>query len=131
MNNPVVHFEILGPDGPAAIAFYRELFGWDLRQVPMAGYQTYAYLPQPAEGIGGGVGQLDPGDAAERSVVTVYVEVDDPQVTLDRAVSAGARVSLPATTIDGVGTIARFRDPHGNTIGLVRSTTPAKRLPTE
>lgn len=31
MNNPVVHFEILGPNGPDAIDFYRRLFGWDLR----------------------------------------------------------------------------------------------------
>jgi uncharacterized protein len=123
MRNPVVHFEILGPDGPATIAFYRELFGWDLRQVPMAGYRTYAYLPEPDQGIGGGVGQLEPGDRAGERLVTVYVEVSDPQATLDQAVQAGARVTLPVTEIDGVGAIARFRDPQGNIIGLVRSAT--------
>ena len=121
MNNPVVHFEILAPDGPGLIAFYRDLFGWELRQVPMPGYHTYAYLPQPDEGIGGGVGQLHPDDPVGPSVVTIYIEVEDAQATLDRAVQAGAKVSLSATDIDGVGTIARFRDPYGNTIGLVRS----------
>ena len=117
--NPVVHFEILGPDGPAMISFYRELFGWDLREVPMPGYHAYAYLPQPSEGIGGGVGQVE-ADTSE-AMVTVYVEVANPQATLDQAVQAGAEVTLPATEINGVGTIARFRDPQGNVIGLVRS----------
>jgi uncharacterized protein len=121
--NPVVHFEILGSDGAGTIAFYRDLFGWDLRQVPMAGYETYAYLPQSGEGIGGGVGQLEPGDRAAERLVTVYVEVADPQATLERAVQAGAEVMLPVTEIDGVGAIARFRDPQGNIIGLVRSAT--------
>jgi predicted enzyme related to lactoylglutathione lyase len=124
MDNPVVHFEILGPNGADVIAFYRELFGWDLRQVPMTGYHTYAYLPQPDEGIGGGVGQLDAGDPAGPSMVTVYIEVEDLHATLIRAMKAGATVSLTPTDIDGVGTIARFRDPHGNTIGLVRSRRP-------
>jgi predicted enzyme related to lactoylglutathione lyase len=123
IRHPVVHFEILGPDGPATIAFYRELFGWDLRQVPMAGYHTYAYLPQPDQGIGGGVGQLEPDDPAGERLVTIYVEVADPQATLDRAIQAGARVTLPVTEIDGVGAIARFCDPQGNVIGLVRSAS--------
>lgn len=123
MRYPVVHFEILGPDGPALIAFYRDLFGWDLRQVPMAGYDTYAYLPEPEQGIGGGVGTVEPGDAAEGHLVTVYVEVADPRATLDQAVQAGAQVTLPVTEIDGVGAIARFRDPQGNVVGLVRTAT--------
>lgn len=122
MRHPVVHFEILGPDGPALVTFYRELFGWDLRQVPMAGYDTYAYLPQPDQGIGGGVGKLDPSHSAGERLVTVYIEVADPEAVLEQAVQAGAQATLPATHIDGVGTIARFRDPQGNVIGLVRST---------
>jgi uncharacterized protein len=121
MTNPIVHFEILGADGAAMIAFYRQLFGWDLHQVPMTGYHTYAYLPHPDQGIGGGVGQLD--TSGDEPLVTVYVEVADPQATLDHAVHAGAHITLPPTEIDGVGTIARFRDPQGNTIGLVRSAT--------
>jgi predicted enzyme related to lactoylglutathione lyase len=123
VTHPVVHFEVLGPDGPALVAFYRELFGWDLRQVPMAGYDTYAYLPQPDQGIGGGVGQLGGGDHAGDRVVTVYVEVADPQAALDRAVALDAQVVLAVTEIEGVGSIARFRDPQGNVVGLVRSAT--------
>jgi hypothetical protein len=121
MTNPVVHFEIFGRDGAALVDFYRDLFGWPLRAVPMPGYQSYAYVPTPDQGIGGGVGQLGPGDGA---MVTIYVEVADPQAVLDQAVMAGAQVALPVTELPGVGAIARFWDPQGNIIGLVRSSPP-------
>ena len=31
MGNPVVHFEIGGPDGPVLRQFYSDLFGWMCR----------------------------------------------------------------------------------------------------
>jgi uncharacterized protein len=121
MNNPVVHFEILGRDGPTLVAFYRELFGWELRDATMEGYDSYSFLPSPDEGIGGGVGQLQP---VQQPFVTIYVEVADPQLVLEDAVRHGAEVVLDVTSIPGVGDIARFRDPQGNIIGLVRSVPP-------
>ena len=30
MGNPVVHFEIAGPDGPVLQQFYRDLFRWEI-----------------------------------------------------------------------------------------------------
>jgi len=119
MDNPIVHFEILGHEGPSLIGFYRDLFGWELRDVPMNGYRSYAFLPSPDEGIGGGIGQLESSD---QGFVTIYVEVADPQSILEQAVRSGAQVVLPVTEIPGVGDIARFRDPQGNVVGLVRST---------
>jgi uncharacterized protein len=121
MANPVVHFEIIGHEGPSLVAFYRELFGWDLHDATMGGYHSYAFLPSPDEGIGGGVGQLESSDHA---FVTIYVEVTDPQSLLDQAVKGGAQVMLPVTQLPGVGEIARFRDPQGNVVGLVRSAVP-------
>jgi predicted enzyme related to lactoylglutathione lyase len=118
MDNPIVHFEILGREGPSLIGFYRDLFGWELRDVPVNGYRSYAFIPSPDEGIGGGVGQLESDD---HGFVTVYVEVADPQSILDQAVKSGAHVALPVTEIPGVGEIARFQDPQGNVVGLVRS----------
>lgn len=121
MNNPIVHFEILGRDGPSLVAFYRDLFGWELREVPMEGYTSYSFLPSPDEGIGGGVGQLRP---ESQPFVTIYIEVTDPRAMLDAAVRSGAETVLDVTSVPGVGDIARFRDPQGNIIGLVRSTPP-------
>ena len=80
MDNPVVHFEILGSDGPQLIDFYRGLFGWPLQNTPLPGWPSYAIMEPPAEGIGGAVGNAD---AAPNGGVVVYVEVDD----IDRAVA--------------------------------------------
>lgn len=117
-SDPVVHFEILGPDGPALTSFYGELFGWRMQAGALPGYPHYGFLPAPdGTGIGGGVGTAD---AVTGGLVTIYVEVDDPQRALDRAQELGATVTLPVTAIPEVATFARFRDPQGNEVGLVQ-----------
>jgi uncharacterized protein len=118
MDNPVVHFEILGSDGPQLIDFYRGLFGWPLQEAPLPGWPSYAIMEPPAEGIGGAVGT---SDAAPNGAVVVYVDVDDIDQTLDRAVALGASVALPVTSVAGtVLSVAWLRDPQGNLIGLVK-----------
>ena len=47
-----------------------------------------------------------------------YVEVDDAQKYLDRAVSMGGSVVMPVTEIPSHVTIALFADPEGHVIGL-------------
>jgi uncharacterized protein len=117
MDNPVVHFEILGTDGAKLIDFYRGLFGWALQDNPLPGWPSYAIM-EPDQGIGGAVGSAD---AAPNGGVVVYVEVEDPDETLNRAVELGASVALPVTSVAGTALmVAWLRDPHGNLIGLVR-----------
>src|SRR3954464_13641099 len=38
MGQPVVHFEIIGKDGPKLISYYSELFGWDIDAGNPMGY---------------------------------------------------------------------------------------------
>jgi uncharacterized protein len=117
MDNPVVHFEILGTDGSQLIDFYRDVFGWPLQNTPLPGWPSYAIM-QPDEGIGGAVGSAD---AAPNGAVVVYVEVDDLDEALKRALGRGASVALPVTSVTGTDlSVAWLRDPQGNLIGLVR-----------
>jgi predicted enzyme related to lactoylglutathione lyase len=117
MNNPVVHFEILGSDGAALIEFYREVFGWPLRDTPLPGWPSYAIM-EPEQGMGGAVGRAD---AAPDGAVIVYIEVDDVGGALDRAVERGATVALPVTSVAGTQlSVAWLRDPQGNLVGLVK-----------
>ena len=120
MPNPVVHFEITGKDAEALQQYYRDLFGWSL--TPMAPEVPYG-LVGPEEtggGIGGGVGASMDG----ASLLTVYVQVDDIQGALDRAVELGGEVVQPPTVIPGTVTYAQFRDIEGNLVGLAASETP-------
>ena len=118
MPNPVVHFEILGKDGKRSQELYAGLFGWAVNaDNPMA----YGMVDTQAGGINGGIGGADGGDAG----ALFYVEVDDPQTYLDKAVSLGCTVTMPVTEVPGFVTIARFADPDGNVIGLVKAGSMA------
>jgi uncharacterized protein len=116
MQNPVVHFEILGSDGTQLIDFYRELFGWPIEDGQLPGWPHYGFM-NAERGIGGAVGSAN---AAPQGGVLVYVEVEDPQTYLEKATELGASVVLPVTEVQGAEVIvAWLRDPQGNLLGLV------------
>lgn len=126
MGNPVVHFEIVGSDGPALEKFYAEVFGWHVQSMPEMSYglvDTHA----SGAGINGGIGtSQEPG----KQYVTVYVEAPDIQAMLDTAVSLGGTVVQPVMEIPGVVTLAFFADPAGNGVGLVQGTgAPEEQMP--
>jgi hypothetical protein len=125
MGAPIVHFEINGTDFKRSEDFYRNLFGWQIQDVPAINYGMVDTGVKM--GINGGIGQLDPG---EIPFVTFYVQVEDPQAYLDKAVSLGAKVIVPVTEIPDMATLAMFSDPDGCRVGLVRGPqTPPKAKP--
>ena len=114
MGQPVVHFEIMGTDAAKLQDYYRQLFDWEIdANNPM----NYGVVKAEQGGIGGGVGATPTG----QNMVTVYVQVPDPQAALDRAVQLGGQVVMPVTEIPDMVTFALFADPEGNVVGIVRS----------
>ena len=76
MGNPVVHFEIGGPDGPGLQQYYRDLFDWDVQdQGEEMG--NYGVVMWSEGGIGGGIMGTIEGMPA--NYVTFYIQVDDLQ----------------------------------------------------
>ena len=117
MGNPVVHFEIGGPDGPALQQFYRNLLGWQI-DVQGPEMRNYGLVTANEGGIGGGLFPT-PEDMQMRSYVTFYVQVDDLQAALDKVAGLGGNTIMPPVEIaPGMGSIATFGDPAGNAIGL-------------
>ena len=119
MPNPVVHFEVVGKDGAAIQQFYRDAFDWDVNaNNPMA----YGLVEAQGEGIGGGVGgAMEEGG---QPYVTFYIQVDEMRAALDRIESLGGEIVMDVMTIPGMVTMAQFRDPEGNLVGIVHSETP-------
>lgn len=113
MPNPVVHFEIGGPDHEALKSFYEGVFGWQVHDMPEAGY-SLVHTKEEDHGIDGGMPVHD------TPWVCVYIEVADPSAIMDAAVAAGAEVVMPVTESPGV-TLALFKDPAGNQVGLVKT----------
>ena len=113
MTNPVGHFEIMGKDAIALQKFYHDVFGWKLAP-PIKEMGNYSLFDNEGEGIGGGIGEGDPR-------VTIYIEVDDPQAYLDKAIKAGGTLMLEVSQVTPDTVIALFADPQGNTTGLLKS----------
>jgi uncharacterized protein len=113
MADPVVHFEVAGKDGKKLQEFYTKLFGWNVdANNPM----DYGMVAAVEGGIGGGITASQDGSKN----VTFYVQVDDLQKALDKAVELGGKIVNPPMDVPGGPTLAHFTDPEGNFIGLAK-----------
>jgi predicted enzyme related to lactoylglutathione lyase len=105
----VSYLAIPARDVARSAAFYRAVFGWELRGDPDA--------PSFSDGTGHVIGHwrtdLEPaGEAGVRP----YVYVEDLGAALERAAAQGAEVVEPYA--EGTLRIAVIRDPAGNAIGI-------------
>lgn len=114
MGNAVVHFEVAAADDGLLMTFYGELFDWRVQGLCSGDYTTIDTCNR--HGINGGIVRSQNGEPW----TTFYVEVEDPQATLDQANSLGGATVMPVTDFGG-GTIAKFNDPDGLLIGLVKA----------
>lgn len=115
MAAPVTHFEIMTRDAQRVKEFYATLFGWTFNEFPEMGYGMVDTGVKM--GINGGIGQVQENQSP---CVTFYVQVEDLQAHLDKAVSLGATVVVPLTDVPGVVTFAQIQDPAGNMVGLLK-----------
>lgn len=120
MSGRVVHFEIPFDDGARARAFYSELFGWQLQDVPGMDYTLVTSGPTGEQGatepgfINGGMGQR----GGPLSHPLVVVDVEDIDKTLESVAARGGAVVQGRMPVGDMGFAAYFSDPEGNVIGL-------------
>lgn len=113
MGRPVVHFEIGCRDQAKTGEYYSKLFGW---QVTNAGPAAMIQTGSP-NGIPGHITAL--GHEPQNYTI-FYVEVDDIQAALDKAVELGGKKLVGPVPIP-TGFFAWFSDPEGNMIGLLQN----------
>jgi predicted enzyme related to lactoylglutathione lyase len=124
MGQPVVHFEITGPDPEKLRSFYGSLFEWEFdTSAPVA-----AAISQPGNygfvdrnttsdgtGIPGGVG----GGAGYAGHVIFYVGVPNVEAALQEAERLGGTRRLGPVKNPGADlVVGHFTDPEGHLIGL-------------
>jgi predicted enzyme related to lactoylglutathione lyase len=121
MGQPVIHFEVIGNDGPKLREYYGQLFGWEFSE-PL-GPTNYAVtmrddnVNDEGAGIGGGIGTAPEGYDGH---VTFYVEVPDVGAALAKAEELGGQRTMGPADMEEVGIrLAQFTDPEGHVIGLV------------
>ena len=116
MGNPVIYFEIAGKEGEKLNEFYTNVFGWKTDVNPYGG----TYMIQADGGIHGHIFS-ESEEMGFNNHVTIYVEVDNLQSSLDQAENLGGKTLIPPQEIPGDnGAFAIFLDPSGNYIGLYK-----------
>jgi uncharacterized protein len=120
MSGKVVHFEIPFDDGERALAFYRDIFGWDIQSMPDMAYNMVSTGP------GGDTGPTDPGyigggmlqrqDPVASTVVVI--DVVDIDATLGDIEAKGGSTVRPKEPVGDMGFAAYFSDTEGNLVGL-------------
>lgn len=113
--HPVVHVEILGADAAHLQRFYADLFGWKITLNPV-GYGYVPVAPAAPVTLTGGIGS----SPQKQPLAVFYVKVDDPVAILKKVEALGGRIVVPPVDVPGGITFARFADPEGNIIGIVR-----------
>jgi predicted enzyme related to lactoylglutathione lyase len=118
----VVHFEIHADNPERAVAFYRNVFDWQITQ--FGGPMNYWLVTTGADnepGINGAILQRQGpinGDSVIAYVCTISVaEID---ATIARATAEGATEALAKMAVPGIGWLAYFKDTEGNIFGILQ-----------
>lgn len=107
--------ELVTPDPLAALAFYRQAFGFESRAVPRPQGGTYYRLL--ADGVErAGIVSCPTADMPSHWVP--YLAVDSVEVMLERAEALGAKVLVPARTVPQIGRYGMLEDPTGATVAV-------------
>lgn len=107
MSNPIVYFEIAGPDGASLRSFFKNVFGWEIDG-------SSSIASRSTGGLRGGIRE-DPSDKV------LYMGVDDIDAVLTRVEANGGSIVLPRTVVPEVVTFALFKDPAGNLLGVAEN----------
>lgn len=112
----ITHLDIPFDDKERAVEFYRDVFGWDITEVP--GFEGYP-MWRSANGItGGGFISRADGLLTPRS----YIEVDSIDESLDDIAAKKGRTLLAKSAVTSTSWWAVFEDSEGNQMGLFEGT---------
>lgn len=120
----VTWFEYFADDAQKDVAFYEEVFGWEIQRWGDMPYWLVVTGDPPEAGIDGAIGPPPMSDMTQRVVTTV--SVDDNDETVAKAVAAGGTVVMPKRAVPGSGWLTYVADPAGIIFGVMQYSDEAK-----
>jgi hypothetical protein len=116
--NAVCWVELATRDIAAAESFYTGLFGWGMQDQPNAptAYRIFAN----ADGMLGGLLQMTAEWGEMPSHWSIYLQVEDVDAIVEKALALGGKLCFPAFDAPGVGRVARIDDPSGAGFYVIR-----------
>ena len=119
-----IWYELRTPDADAARAFYEAVVGWRIEPQP-SGPIDYRMITA-SQGNVAGLLPLSPEmtGAGARPCWVSYILVDDVDRMVESIEADGGAVHVPATTLEGVGRMARVADPQGAPFYVMKPSPP-------
>ena len=114
----VAHFEICADDVERTVAFYRHVFGWEIRRWDGPDEMWIVVTGERGGAVEGINGAIRPRRAHPAGSVNL-VDVPALDNALLRVAEAGGVILHSRTSVPGVGYVAYCRDVAGNAFGLI------------
>jgi len=112
---PVVFFSIFGPNGSELQRFYADVFEW---KATTAGDVVVPVTAPLMGSIGQGMAET-----------LIYIGVADVTATLQQVVVRGGTIRFPRIEVPGRVVLGMFKDPAGNSVGLVEMENGKAKVP--
>jgi uncharacterized protein len=120
----VVHFEVPADNMARAQEFYKNVFGWGMKDIPMPDGNAYTivttvetdenHMPKESGAINGGMMKRSPMNEGP----VIVMQVDSLEETGKKIEAAGGSIIMPKTQIMDMGYYARAKDSEGNSVGI-------------
>jgi predicted enzyme related to lactoylglutathione lyase len=126
----VIHFEIHAEDPERASAFYRAVFGWEIKKWDgPVDYWLITTGPDAEAGINGALirrmGSGEPAEGAAANAFVNTIEVASVEETEKAVPIAGGEQVVARDEIPGVGQLSYFKDTEGNVFGALEPAPDA------
>ncbi|MDV3277202.1 MAG: VOC family protein [Nitrososphaerales archaeon] len=121
MNGKVVHFEVPASKLKRAQSFYKDVFGWQMSDVPEMDYTMVTTGPADKNGMPTEPGSINGGMMKRTKRFAgpiITIQVDDIDATLEDVKKRGGKAVVKKTPIGQFGFSAYFKDTEGNLMGL-------------
>jgi hypothetical protein len=115
--------ELLTSDAPRSGAFYSEVFGWRVQEVPLGPHGTYHLFKRGALDAAGMM-QLPPQAEAPSHWLS-YVALPDVDAAALSIARLGGKLWVEPRDLPGVGRFAVAADPQGASFAIFRRITNA------
>ena len=122
-NHKIIHFEIPAKDPQKSMNFYSKVLGWKFTK--WEGPVNYWFTnsgPKSAPGIEGAIAEKQTKD----DIVTNTIGVSDIDTVIKDIKKHGGKITHEKHAIHGVGWLAYFEDPDGNSFGIMQDDPNAK-----
>jgi uncharacterized protein len=124
MDHTICHFEIPADEPKRVAAFYRELFGWNIRawESPDNTKEIMMVSTVPSDEAGRpirpGVNGMIMKRQHPQQPFANYIAVENVDDYGAKAKALGGQIVVPKTAVPGMGWFLYFKDTEGNIFGL-------------